>query len=84
MAPADTVPTSYWNPVQTQSRPLLDSQVGRLLAVERVPLAPGRWKLQSDLNLEIAYSPDGCWSRLSFHRKGSDFLYVPQALAEQR
>jgi hypothetical protein len=78
VAPAETVPTSYWNPAMASERPLLDTQVGRILKVTRVPLGPGRWRLQGDLNLEINYSADGSWTGLRFHHKGSEFVYVPQ------
>ena len=83
-APADTVPTSYWNPALATNRPLLDSQIGRLLDVVRVPLGPGRWRLEGELNLDIAYSPQGQWTGLSFRHKGSDFVYVSRALADNR
>lgn len=83
-APADTVPTSYWTPALAADRPLLDSQIGRLLDVVRVPLGPGRWRLEGELNLDIAYSPQGRWTGLSFRHKGSDFLYVPRAVADSR
>jgi len=83
-APADTVPTSYWNPALAANRPLLDSQIGRLLEVSRVPLGPGRWRLEGELNLDIAYPPQGRWTGLSFRHKGSDFVYVPRAVADSR
>lgn len=83
-APADTVPTSYWNSVLAADRPLLDSQIGRLLDVVRVPLGPGRWRLEGELNLDIAYTPQGRWTGLSFRHKGADFVYVPRALADRR
>lgn len=83
-APADTVPTSYWTPALTTDRPLLDSQLGRLLEVARVPIAPGRWRLEGELNLEIAYSPQGRWTGLSFRHKGSDFVYMPRSVADAR
>jgi hypothetical protein len=83
-APADTVPTSYWNPALAANRPLLDSQIGRLLDVVRVPLGPGRWRLEGELNLDIAYSPQGRWSGLSFRHKGADFVYVARTLADNR
>lgn len=83
-APADTVPTSYWNAALATNRPLLDSQIGRLLDVVRVPLGPGRWRLEGELNLDIAYSPQGQWTGLSFRHKGADFVYIPRTLAENR
>lgn len=83
-APADAVPTSYWNPGLVEARPLLDSQSGRLLEVRRVVVAPGRWRLSGDLQLEIAYSPDGVWSGMSFHHLGSDFHYQPRRNAGAR
>jgi hypothetical protein len=83
-APADTVPTSYWNPALATNRPLLDSQIGRLLDVVRVPLGSGNWRLEGELNLDIAYSPQGRWTGMSFRHKGSDFVYVPRSLADGR
>ena len=83
-APPDTVPTSYWNSALASNRPLLDSQIGRLLQVVRVPLGAGRWRLEGELNLDIAYSPQGRWTGLSFRHKGADFVYVPRTLAENR
>jgi hypothetical protein len=83
-APSDTVPTSYWNPALATNRPLLDSQIGRLLDVVRVPLGPGRWRLEGELNLDISYSPQGRWTGLSFHHKGADFVYIPRTLADNR
>ena len=83
-APADTVPTSYWNPALATNRPLLDSQIGRLLDVVRVPLGSGRWRLEGELNLDIAYSPQGQWTGLSFRHKGADFVYVARTLADNR
>lgn len=83
-APADTVPTSYWNAALAANRPLLDSQIGRLLDVVRVPLGPGRWRLEGELNLDIAYSPQGHWTGLSFRHKGVDFVYIPRTLADNR
>ena len=83
-APADTVPTSYWNPALAANRPLLDSQIGRLLEVVRVPLGPGRWRLEGELNLNIAYSPQGQWTGLNFRHKGADFVYMARTLADNR
>jgi hypothetical protein len=80
IAPADTVPTSYWNNALVANRPLLDSQLGRLLDIQRVPMGNGRWRLQGDLMIDISYAPNGKWSGLSFHHKGADFVYQPQYL----
>lgn len=77
LLPADTVPTSYWNPALVAQRPLMDSQNGRLLDIDRVPVAAGRWRLEGELNLDITYGPGGRWSGLWFRHKGSDFAYQP-------
>lgn len=82
VAPPATVPTSYWNRALLDDRPLLDTQDGRLLGVRRLALGQGWWRLEGDLNLDVAYAADGSWSGLRFHHKDADFLYLSQKMAE--
>lgn len=78
IVPRDTIPTSYWHPETARGRPLLDTQTGLVLKLERAELAPGRWRLAGDLNIELAYGAEGNWTGLWFRHKGSDFIYLPQ------
>jgi len=82
--PDDTVPTSYWNPSLISGRTVLDSQEGRRLDLSVTPAAPGRWQLRGDVNLDIGYDQQGQWTGLWFRHTGSDFTYVPRAMAERR
>ncbi|AVM76037.1 DUF6134 family protein [Magnetospirillum gryphiswaldense] len=84
LLPPDTVPTSYWNPALVADRPLLDSQYGRLLDIDRQKLALGRWRLAGELNLDIDYDAGGRWSGLWFRHKGSNFAYQPSPAMESK
>lgn len=89
IAPAETLPTSYWNPATVRQRRLLDSQRGRLLDVEikpsgrsRVVLPQGiieaqRYRVDGDLKLDIWYGPDQAWVKLAFEAKGTEIEYSP-------
>ena len=88
-APADTLPTSYWNPRTVEQRQLLDSQHGRLLSVEVQPrgednlLLPmglksaRQYRVAGDLKLDLWYGPRGEWLKLAFEAKGADIEYSP-------
>lgn len=87
LAPADIIPTSYWNPATLEQSQLLDTQRGRLLEVMIVPqgeeqiLADGerfsatRYRMSGDLRLDLWYGPDGQWSRIAFDAKGAEVVY---------
>lgn len=90
LAPADTLPTSYWNPATVEQRKLLDTQRGGLLAVSAEPrgvdaiaidqrktLAAQRYKLHGDLNAELWYAPEGDWMKIAFEVRGSSIDYQP-------
>ncbi len=88
-APAETLPTSYWNPRTIVQRQLLDSQHGRLLSVEVRPggkedvmLPVGaktarQYRMAGDLRLDLWYGPRGEWLKLAFEAKGSEIEYRP-------
>lgn len=76
LAPADIMPTSYWNSSFPNRVLLLDTQNGRLLKVQVAPLPskpedgvpPGsrRYQLDGDLRLEIWYDPQQRWAKTRF------------------
>lgn len=83
LAPADVLPTSYWNPRTVEQSRLLDSQHGRLLAVsprligeERLPGGPAwRYRLSGDLNLDLWYAGDE-WAKIAFEVRGAAVSYA--------
>ncbi len=78
IAPADVVPTSYWNPRTLQADALLDTQRGTLRDVRVSPMAresvrigdrsipARRYRIAGDLNLDIWYDDRGEWVKLAF------------------
>ncbi|MDJ0942273.1 MAG: DUF6134 family protein [Kiloniellales bacterium] len=88
-APADTIPTSYWNPRTVEQRQLLDSQHGRLLSIEVRPqgeddlLLPlglksaRQYRMAGDLELDLWYGPRGEWLKMAFEAKGAEIEYTP-------
>ncbi|HIP77236.1 MAG TPA: hypothetical protein EYH07_02050 [Kiloniellaceae bacterium] len=89
VAPAEILPTSYWNPATVEQDVLLDTQRGRLLEVsskakgaetiqtpERTVDAR-RFKLDGDLKADLWYAPDGEWMKIAFDVRGSTIDYVP-------
>ncbi len=82
IAPADALPTTYWNSAFLDG-PMIDSQSGRLLhphvhyaGTDEIWVAKGlrvaaeHYRLTGDLRLGIWYDPDRIWIGLAF--KGSD------------
>lgn len=88
LAPAEIMPTSYWNPDTVNRRSLLDTQKGRLIEVSVAPAGrdgvrlPGgeveakRYALTGDLNLDLWYSDAGEWVKTAFSLRGSTFAYA--------
>lgn len=88
-APADLMPTSYWNPRTVEQSRLLDSQRGRLLSVEvqakgndqvilpRQAVEARQYRMAGDLNLDIWYGAQGELLKLAFEAKGSRIEYAP-------
>jgi Family of unknown function (DUF6134) len=84
-APADTVPTSYWNRDKVARTRLLDTQSGKLVdvAATRVDAdsTGARYRLTGDLEADLAYGPAGEWTALSFVTRGSRIVYVRRSNA---
>ena len=91
LAPADIMPTSYWNPGTIGQSRLLDTQKGRLIDVEIAPVGPEkitmagerieaqRYKVDGDLTLDLWYTPDGDWAKTKFSARGADVIYNRKA-----
>lgn len=79
-APADTIPTSYWNRDKVARDRLLDTQSGKLIDVAATRLAIDasgvKWRLSGDLEADLAYGPTGDWDALSFVARGARIVYV--------
>jgi hypothetical protein len=83
LAPADTLPTSYWREDMARRSRLLDTQRGVLIDVASQRLDdPGRtgrtYRLTGGLDAEIGYGPAGDWRTLRFSARGADIEYTRQ------
>jgi len=88
-APADILPTSYWNPATPAQTRLLDTQHGRLLQVSVAPagretvtlageeVAARRFAMSGDLALDLWYTPRGRWLKVAFEARGGRVNYRP-------
>lgn len=88
LAPADIMPTSYWNPETVNRSRLLDTQRGQLIDVDIEPvgrdivtLANGpvpaqRYRMTGDLTLDLWYTADGKWAKISFEARGVEVVYA--------
>jgi len=88
LAPADILPTSYWNPATVRQTRLLDSQHGRLVDVridpagEQAveiggrPLPARRYVMNGDLRMSLWYGPAGEWVKIAFETRGATVEYV--------
>ena len=87
-APADVIPTSYWNPRFVEQSQVLNTQDGRLIEVETRPVAEEqvevvvgsvlatRYSTTGELALETWYTESGAWVKTAFEAKGSEVEYV--------
>jgi len=87
VAPANIIPTSYWNPATLTQTQLLDTQKGRLIdvAIEEtgareadvggrtVPV--NEYRMTGDLKLSLWYSRDMEWLNVIFRARGEDVDY---------
>ena len=85
LAPAGTIPTSYWNMRTVRQSLLLDTQRGGLLDVRVATLgqerltsgqAARRYQVSGDLDLELWYSPAGEWLKIAFEARGAEISYA--------
>jgi len=75
--PADTLPTSYWNPVVLERGELLDTETGKLLKVAVADQGDGRYEVSGDLNAEVDYR-FGHWAGAHFRYFGADVDFLPE------
>ncbi len=90
LAPADVMPTSYWNPKTVEMSRLLDTQHGRLIEVEIAPagvesvafagqpVEARRYSMTGDLTLDLWYTQQGDWAKTSFEARGASVVYARQ------
>ena len=94
IAPADVMPTSYWNPDTVTKSRLLDTQRGRLIDVDIVPAGSEivvvegrptntqRYRMTGDLELDLWYETDGEWAKIQFEARGADVVYAREDASE--
>ena len=87
LAPADTVPTSYWNKAMVGRTRLLDTQSGRLIDVDVKPAGPERivvggraidaqrYEISGELRASLWYDTDDTWAGLAFTARGGEIDY---------
>jgi len=88
LAPADIVPASHWNFVQTQADKLLSTEDGEILNVDvsrkgrdRIEAA-GRmieathYRLDSAIDVDLWYDDSGRWVKLALEARGQTIEYV--------
>ncbi|NWG46479.1 MAG: hypothetical protein HXY25_08015 [Alphaproteobacteria bacterium] len=86
-APADIVPTTYWNKALTEAELVLNSQNGQLLevTVERIgpetirargeEITATRYRLSGGLDLDLWYDEAGIWVRSAFTARGAEVVF---------
>lgn len=91
-APADIIPTSYWNPATVSQTRLLDTQRGRIIDVAVTPVAPREvlvdggtvtaqeYEMSGDLELRLLYSVKNEWLNVAFMARGSEVDYTIERL----
>jgi len=89
VAPADTIPDSYWPPATVQHSRFIDVENGRLvdmvstpaghrtITVAGKPVDVTLYHLSGVITGELGYGPDGRWLVLRFPSHGSDIVYAP-------
>jgi hypothetical protein len=90
LAPADVMPTSYWHPETVERTRLLDTQRGRLIQVDIAPVGvetiamagrmvdARRYKVTGDLTLDVWYTAEGEWAKITFEARGAEVAYARQ------
>lgn len=89
LAPADTIPDSYWPADTVKRRRFIDIANGRLvdmistpaghrtITVAGKPVDVSVYRLSGIVTGEVGYSPGGAWTLLTVLTHGSDIVYSP-------
>jgi hypothetical protein len=87
VAPADTIPSSYWNKAKLDRTALLDTQSGKMATTANSLIGPAsieadgrllnvtKYRVTGDLQAELGYAEDGSWATLAFEARGASILY---------
>jgi hypothetical protein len=87
LAPADTIPSSYWNRAKLERTALLDTQSGKIAATANSLVGPAsieadgrllnvtKYRVTGDLQAELGYAEDGSWAALAFEARGANIVY---------
>jgi len=91
LAPAETVPSSYWHRSMTGQPRVLDSQSGRMIDLVATPAGMseesvgGRrrlpvqlYRLSGEITGELGYTAEDEWALLRFRARGSEIAYTRQ------
>lgn len=88
VAPADVMPSSYWNIGTVDQTRVLDTQRGRMIdvATEQVGeetieaagtiVRANRYRMTGTLTVDVWYSYTGQWVKLAFNARGRDIEYT--------
>ncbi len=89
--PGDLVPTSYWNRLLVAQNAILNTQDGEVLAVQvhdagvetvtafGQPVEAKKYVMSGDLRLQLWYDHSDRLVKLSFERRGRQFVYALEA-----
>lgn len=86
--PAGIIPSSHWNVHEVYSEAILSSEGGQVLdiTVENLgtetvmaggePVEATRFRLRSELDVDLWYDAEGRWVKCAFSARGQDIEYV--------
>lgn len=91
-APADAIPASHWNYAQMNANQLLSTEDGEIYDIEVRPqgretieaggqtIEANRYRLLSNLDVDLWYDDTGRWVKLAFEARGHQIEYVLENL----
>lgn len=87
-APGDIIPASHWNYAQMKGNTILSTEDGELIGVNILPqgretvMAGGRpveanrYRMDSDIDVDLWYDDEGRWIKLAFQARGQRIEYI--------
>lgn len=97
IAPADAVPTTYWNAATTRGVPLIDTRDGAVATAQVTPLGQDRvavpsaapvdaqrFKVDGPFRFEVWYDSDGLWRKAAFNTEHGRIEEIPTGLNGDR